>query len=57
MVGEGTGGLTSIELSPGQAPPTKEPPHLSDAFMQVPSPLEVLHEVLMQHWMLAAPGQ
>ena len=49
--------LTWIELSPGQNPGTKDPPHLSDVFMQMPELDPVLHVFLMQHCTSVGPGQ
>ena len=48
---------TSIVLSPGQNPGTKDPPHLSDVFMQIPELEPVLHVFLMQHCTSVGPGQ
>ena len=48
---------TWIVLSPGQKPATKEPPHLSEVFMQMPELDPVLQVFLTQHWMSVGPGQ
>ena len=49
--------LTWILLSPGQNPGTKDPPHLSEVFMQIPELDPVLHVFLMQHCTSVGPGQ
>ena len=48
---------TWIVLSPGQNPRTKEPPHLSEVFMQTPELDPVLQVFLTQHWTSVGPGQ
>jgi hypothetical protein len=51
------GVYTLMDESPGQAPPTKDPPlQPSPTFKHVPLPELVLQVFFTQHWMSAAPG-